>query len=73
MQYPKHNNSLAEALTKLDPVKILNGNLHGVNAMLMVMDLIRCIQRSSSTFIKSEFLFNRFLNALIEYCESDEC
>lgn len=56
-QYSQHSAALAYALDKLDPNQVLSGNLHGINSLMLVLDLLRNLIKTAPAFRLSHDIY----------------
>jgi len=72
LKYKDHTIQMVHALNKLDPVEVVDGNLHGVKAVLLVLDLITKLQHKAPAFQMTNTLKEKFVSHLAEFLDKDE-
>jgi len=58
---------MASALAKLNANSVLQGNMNGIHALLVILDLIKKLQTTAPAFRQTECLYNKFLTEFSQF------
>jgi hypothetical protein len=73
MKYPRHPSlAIYEALKKVNLAQVFEGNLNGINAALMLLDLLNSLRKSTPLYNHTRTFWEQMLEQLIQFCESEK-
>ncbi len=72
LKYAEHNAEMVAAIQTLNPVEVIKGNVHGVKALLLVLDLLQILQNKAPAFKLTSNLKEKFVDALSRFLNTDD-
>ena len=72
LKYSEHNAELVAAIQTLNPTDVIRGNVHGIKALLLVLDLLQILRNKAPAFKLTSNLKEKFVVALASFLNTDE-
>jgi hypothetical protein len=64
LKYSKHTAEMVAAIETLNPTDVIKGNVHGVKALLLVLDLLVILKHKAPAFKLTHNLKEKFVDEL---------
>lgn len=72
LKYTDHTADMVAAIQTLKPYEVIQGNSHGVKAILLILDFLVILQHRAPAFKLTSTLKDKFVEELSQYLNTDE-